>query len=95
MQFTEYRDIFGKPNEGIHERRFLGMAVWDIVFTLIAAVLITLKYRFIEDTMGRHSYEIYGLNVFVMFICLFLVAQIFHYIFGVKTAFLKMIKMVE
>jgi uncharacterized membrane-anchored protein len=27
----EYKDIFGKPGEGLHETRFLGMAAMDLI----------------------------------------------------------------
>jgi hypothetical protein len=71
-------NIFGEPNEGIHSTRFLGMAFWDLFFTVVAAILI--------------SYSIGCLNVGIWFIILFIIGQIFHAATGVDTAFIKFIK---
>jgi hypothetical protein len=38
--FIQYRDIFGRPGEGPHEHRTFGFASIDILFTIIAALLI-------------------------------------------------------
>lgn len=38
--FAEYKDIFGKPREGVHATRIFGLAAIDLIFTLIAALLI-------------------------------------------------------
>lgn len=38
--FSQYKDIFGKPGEGPHKDRIFGFASIDILFTLIAALLI-------------------------------------------------------
>jgi hypothetical protein len=43
-----YRDIFGKPNEGVHSVRFLGMAAVDLAGTLaIAWALSTSRKSFL------------------------------------------------
>lgn len=38
--FIKYRDIFGRPGEGVHSHRTFGFASIDILFTIIAALLI-------------------------------------------------------
>jgi hypothetical protein len=38
--FADYKDIFGKPREGVHEARVFGLAAIDVLFTLIAALLL-------------------------------------------------------
>ena len=35
-----YKDIFGKPGQGVHSDRFMDLAVVDTVLTVIGAVLI-------------------------------------------------------
>lgn len=38
---SEYRDIFGVPGEGVHEQRFLGLALMDLLgFILIIVLLV-------------------------------------------------------
>lgn len=75
--FTKYKDIFGKPNEGLHAHRTYGFATIDIVLTIIAAIIISKywKYTFISALIS-----------------LFIIAQVLHYLVGVETAFIKMMK---
>jgi hypothetical protein len=35
-----YKDILGVPGKGIHSTRFLGVAIADVVMTVIGAVLL-------------------------------------------------------
>lgn len=37
MLLCEYRDVFGAPNTGFHARRIAGLALWDVVGTLVLA----------------------------------------------------------
>jgi len=69
-----YANALGIPGQGIHAARFLGMALNDWISTIIGAVLISL---------------IFQTNVFFSFLGLFVGGEILHYVFGVKTAFLK------
>jgi hypothetical protein len=70
----EKKNIFGKPNEGIHKHRFLGVAVVDTGMTLIAAILIGYFFK---------------IKWWICFIVLFVVGFILHKMFCVKTAFVK------
>lgn len=65
-------NILGIPGEGIH-KHWLGIAIWDVVITIIAAV-------FLAYTTGQ--------SFMPMLIGLFLVGEGMHLIFGVKTAVL-------
>ena len=65
-----YKDIFGKPNEGIHSRRFLGVAFWDTFMTVIGA--LALAY-------------FYNLNVYRTLAYAFLSGILLHRIFCVQT----------
>ena len=69
-----YANALGIPGQGIHAAHFLGMALNDWISTIIGAVLISL---------------IFQTNVFFSFLGLFVGGEILHYVFGVKTAFLK------
>jgi hypothetical protein len=76
LNLTQYKDVLGEPNKGFHEKRipFIDIALLDTIGTFAIAVLI---YCF-----G------YGTVIF-NFIILFAIGQLLHYIFGVRTAFMK------
>lgn len=41
MSLCQYKDIFGKINEGPHQYRFLGIAIVDLVLTVLLAIAIS------------------------------------------------------
>ena len=41
----KYRDVLGKPNEGIHSIRVFDIAIMDLAFTVLAAAVITLLFK--------------------------------------------------
>lgn len=41
MSLCKYKDVLGKPNEGIHSIRFLGVAIMDVIMTIIGAYFIS------------------------------------------------------
>ena len=76
MSACPYRYLFGKPGEGPHSYRFMGLAVVDTLLTLLGALLITLGT---------------GYPILWTFIAFFVLGEILHYAFGTQTAFLTMI----
>jgi hypothetical protein len=66
----KYKNIFGKPNEGVHSIRFMNLAVVDIISTIIGGFLIA-KY--------------FNLNIYLTIFTLFLLGIIAHRLFCVKT----------
>ncbi len=78
MSLCQYKNIFGAPNEGVHSHRFAGFAIVDIVATILLAMIIS-KYA--------------KSNFLKTLLIIFIIAQIFHYLFCVETAFLKLIKL--
>ena len=68
---SKYSDILGKPNEGIHSTRMFGIAINDLVMTMIMSFVIAkiLKKKTVH-----------------VFIALMVLAIFVHKIFGVKTA---------
>ena len=79
--FTKYKNIFGEPEKGFHSTRFMGMALWDLIGTLI----ITLIWAYIE---GDNSLP----NILYLFFIVFIIGQTLHLLFGVDTAFIKWLK---
>ena len=67
----QYKDILGKPGQGVHSYRIFNIAVVDVLFTIIGAYII---YLFIPK-----------INYFVILILLFILGIILHKIFCVKT----------
>lgn len=68
--FCKYSDIFGKPNEKIHSVRLFGVAIIDVIFTIIAAYLLNM---------------LIGDNFILILIILFICGIILHKLFCVKT----------
>ena len=82
--FAKYSDVFGKPNEGAHKERFLGIASIDLFGTiLISAIISALLYLWTK----KNAMEIF-LGTFVI---LMLLAIISHRLFCVNTTINKLI----
>ena len=41
----KYKDILGVPGEGIHSYRFGGVAIMDVIMTIIAAFFISYFFK--------------------------------------------------
>jgi hypothetical protein len=65
------RDAFGAPGQGIHKYRFAGIAVVDLVLTLVASALISMAFKW---------------NPVVVTACALLAGVTVHRILGVNTA---------
>lgn len=74
MDLCEYKNIFGKPNEGFHKERFFGLALYDVVGTIIIGIMIS-KY--------------FKIDLLKTFIILTLFVIFIHKIFCVETALNK------
>lgn len=69
-------DLFKNPNEGIHSYRIGPLASIDLALTTVVAVIIG---------------KILNKSIIQVFIILFILGQIAHLVFGVKTGFIKLI----
>lgn len=38
-------DIFGKPNQGVHSYRLFGLAIVDVIMTIVGAYVISYVFR--------------------------------------------------
>jgi hypothetical protein len=76
MLFCQYKDVFGAPKTGIHSRRLISMAVWDIVMTLIGAIMFYLVFR---------------TNLLFTIIGFFVFGIIIHRLFCVRTTIDKLL----
>ena len=71
-----YANILGVPGQGVHARRIFGLALNDILATIVLAFITTffIRVSFIKSL-----------------VVWFILGEVLHYAFGTKTAFLKMI----
>jgi len=76
MNLCKYKDMLGKPNQGIHSYRFMGVAIADVIMTIIAAFVISKVFKFNF--------------VYTLFI-LFLIGIFLHHIFCVRTTVDKLL----
>ena len=70
----QYKDIFGKPNEGSHSYRIFDIAIVDVLATIIVALLI---YMLFGTRMGVPFWQI--------LVALFAIGILAHRIFCVRT----------
>lgn len=71
-----YAHILGVPGEGVHAQRFMGLALNDTIATVVAALLTA---------------WIFNISFLYSVIGWFIAGEVLHYVFGVNTAFLKML----
>ena len=45
MSLCKYKNLLGIPKEGIHAYRFLGLAIADVIMTIIAAIPIAYVFK--------------------------------------------------
>lgn len=73
-----FADALGTPGKGIHSYRIVGLAAADIALTILAAAITS---------------WIYSVPFIYSFAAWFVAGEVLHYVFGVNTAFLKMIRL--
>ena len=76
MNLCKYKNALGKPGTGIHSIRFMGVAIMDVIMTIIGAALIAYftKYSF-----------------FKVAIILFILGIILHRLFCVRSTVDKLL----
>jgi hypothetical protein len=70
-----YKDIFKKPNEGVHSIRFANLAIVDVIMTVIVGIVVIAGY-FIA--------EYFNLSLSLTLFTLFLIGIIAHQTFCVR-----------
>ena len=76
--FCKYKDIFGIPGKGVHKYRLGGLAIVDVVLTILGGYYI-------------HKNQTTNYSLSTILICLFISGIIFHWLFCVETALNKKI----
>lgn len=75
-ELCKYKDVFGKPNEGVHKYRIFGIAIVDAVFTIVFVYLFTYYSK----------YSFWPTLAFTFFLGIFM-----HRLFCVRTTLDKML----
>ena len=76
ITLCKYKHIFGKEQEGVHKQRFLGVALYDVIGTIVGAWLIARAFNF---------------NFWIVFASAVGIAIILHRLFCVNTTINKLI----
>jgi len=76
--FCKYKDIFGKPKEGVHSYRIMNIAIVDVLATILLAKAI--QYYIIPET-----------DIWLILAGSFLSGIILHRVFCVKTTIDKLL----
>ena len=76
MSGCPYANALGVPGQGVHEARFMGIAIADTLATIVGAALLAYFFR---------------LPFIATFIAFFTLGEVLHYAAGTQTAFLTMI----
>ena len=71
-----YANALGVPGQGVHAQRFFGLALNDMIATLVAAII---------------SSWLLNISLLYSILGWFVLGEVLHYAFGVNTAFLKML----
>ena len=76
MNLCKYKNALGKPGKGVHSFRIFGVAIVDVLLTIIAAYVISyfFKYNFIHTLLF-----------------LFILGILLHRIFCVRTTIDKLL----
>jgi hypothetical protein len=76
MSLCKYKNALGVPNKGIHSYRFMGLAIMDVIMTIILAFFISyfFKISFLYTTIS-----------------LFALGIILHRLFCVRTTIDKLL----
>lgn len=68
-----FKDVLGKPSSGIHSIRIFNIALFDILLTIIAAIITS---------------WIFKINFVLSILVWIIVGELLHILFGVQTQFL-------
>ena len=76
MDLCKYKDALGEPGKGIHSYRFMGVAIADVIMTVIGALLISFLIK---------------KSFLLVLIILFILGIILHRLFCVRITIYKLL----
>ena len=75
MNLCQFKNMLGKPGEGVHSIRIANIAIVDVILTIIGAWILG---------------KLFNVKFWIMLIILFLSSIIIHRIFCVRTTIDKL-----
>lgn len=97
MNFCDYKNSLGEPRKGMHEKRFLGFAVVDLVGTIVIGLVLAFISGFILSFAMKLDMSLWNtikywfiLSVFWIIVA-FLFGIFMHWLFCVETELNKML----
>lgn len=76
FDLCKYKDILGKPKQGVHSFRIFNIAIADVLLTILAAYILSIFVK---------------ISVFYSLILMFILGIISHRIFCVRTTIDKLL----
>lgn len=76
MNLCKYKNLFGKPGEGLHSIRVFDIAVVDLIMTIIASILLADQFSYSRLTV---------------FAGLMILSVILHLMFCVDTTIIRLL----
>jgi len=76
FDLCKYKDILGKPNQGVHSFRIFNIAIVDVLLTILAAYILSIFTKF---------------NLIYTTLLMFILGIISHRIFCVRTTIDKLL----
>lgn len=73
-----FASALGIPGKGFHEKRIGGLAFNDTMATIVVAIITSFLFK---------------IHIVTSIVAWFVLGEVLHYIFGVNTAFLKMVNL--
>lgn len=85
MSLCKYKNIFGEPNTGIHSIRVFDIAIFDVLSTIIGAIVIHQIIIISILDMGN------TIRLWMVVVSLFILGIILHRLFCVRTTIDKLL----
>ena len=76
FELCKFKDILGIPNKGVHSYRIFGVAIIDVIMTIIGAIILARIFRW---------------NFVYTLVSLFLLGIVLHRLFCVRTTIDKLL----
>lgn len=76
MNLCQYKNILGKVGEGAHSLRFMGVAIVDVLLTILGSYMLS---------------SIFHWNFWITLIVVFILGIILHRVFCVRTTIDKLL----
>ena len=73
----KYKDVLGSPGVGVHKYKIMGVAVVDLLLTVVLAYLI---------------HKIFKFGFIITLISLLVLGELLHWLFCVDTAVMKFLR---